>query len=224
MVDHPYGGSKRPEGGHDTGGDCGTRSLSSRRRTPAGRNDRGRVQGRPARGTQLAGRTPVRHRRTVAGRRLGRVRQRDEPVAGEVQPHHQRPGQLRGEPQAVPDHLHRIGRHRLAGHEPPAGPARLTKKGPQMFKANFESISTAGSDIVGGANKIEQQLNDMDSRLRPLQSDWTGSASEAYEQARATWTTTINEMKQLLAEIGAAVTESGQDYQQTDTANARRFT
>ena len=93
-----------------------------------------------------------------------------------------------------------------------------------MFKANFESISTAGADIAGGATKIEQQLNDMDSRLRPQQSDWTGSASESYEQARATWTTTINEMKQLLAEIGAAVTESGQDYQQTDTANARRFT
>lgn len=92
-----------------------------------------------------------------------------------------------------------------------------------MFKANFEGIATAGSDIVGGANKIEQQLAEMDSRLRPLQSDWTGAASESYEQARATWTTTIGEMKQLLAEIGAAVSQSGQDYQATDAANARRF-
>jgi len=92
-----------------------------------------------------------------------------------------------------------------------------------MFKANFEGISTAGADIVGGANKIEQQLNDMDSRLRPLKSDWTGGASEAYEQSRATWTQTINEMKQLLAEIGAAVSQSGQDYQSTDAANAARF-
>ncbi|MGC0142974.1 MULTISPECIES: WXG100 family type VII secretion target [unclassified Pseudactinotalea] len=92
-----------------------------------------------------------------------------------------------------------------------------------MFKANFESISTAGADIVNGANKIEQQLNDMDTQLRPLQSDWTGAASDAYEQARATWTQTINEMKQLLAEIGAAVTQSGQDYQTTDSQNANRF-
>ena len=92
-----------------------------------------------------------------------------------------------------------------------------------MFKANFEGIATAGADIVSGANKIEQQLNDMDAQLQPLRSDWTGAAAESYQQAKNNWTNGISDMKQLLTEIGNAVSQGGQDYQSTDSSNANRF-
>lgn len=92
-----------------------------------------------------------------------------------------------------------------------------------MFKANFEGIATAGADIVSGASRIEQQLADMDAQLQPLRSDWTGSAAESYQQSKTNWTAGINDMKQLLTELGNAVTQGGQDYQATDSANANRF-
>lgn len=92
-----------------------------------------------------------------------------------------------------------------------------------MFKANFGGIATASADIIGGANKIESQLNDMDSRLAPLRSDWTGSAAESYQQAKAKWTQAISEMKQLLTEIGSQVGRDGEEFQGADTRNAQRF-
>lgn len=92
-----------------------------------------------------------------------------------------------------------------------------------MFKANFEGISTASADIVGGAGKIEGRLSEMDSQLQPLRSDWTGGAAESYQAAKTQWTTAITDMKTLLNEIGTAVGQGGQDYQATEQANARRF-
>ncbi|WP_154792877.1 WXG100 family type VII secretion target [Occultella kanbiaonis] len=91
------------------------------------------------------------------------------------------------------------------------------------FKANFEGIATAGADIVGGANKIEQQLADMDSQLQPLRADWTGAAAESYQTAKSQWSTAITDMKALLTEIGTAVGQGGQDYQSTENQNAARF-
>lgn len=91
------------------------------------------------------------------------------------------------------------------------------------FKANFGGIATAASDIAGGANKIEQQLNDMDGRLQPLKSDWTGAASQSYEQARAEWTKAITEINGILRQLGTVTDQGGQDYQQTETNNANRF-
>ncbi|WP_147916936.1 WXG100 family type VII secretion target [Ruania zhangjianzhongii] len=92
-----------------------------------------------------------------------------------------------------------------------------------MFKANFGGIATASADIIGGANKIESQLNDMDSRLAPLRADWTGAAAESYQQAKAKWTQAITEMKQLLTEIGSQVGRDGEEFQGADTRNAQRF-
>lgn len=92
-----------------------------------------------------------------------------------------------------------------------------------VFKANFEAIDVAAGDISTGANGIESKLNDMDSQLQPLQADWTGSASESYQQAKARWEKALTEMKELLVNIGRATTEGNQDYQQTEKANANRF-
>src|SRR5690606_19462303 len=66
------------------------------------------------------------------------------------------------------------------------------------YKMNFGTVDAAGTDLVRGAGNIETKLGDMETALKPLQADWTGSASEAYIQAKAKWNTALTEMKVLL--------------------------
>lgn len=91
------------------------------------------------------------------------------------------------------------------------------------YKMQFGAVETAGADIGGAANNIETKLTDMDNALKPLQSDWTGEASEAYVQAKIQWTAAITEMKQLLAEIGKQVIQDAGDAQSNETRNRNRW-
>jgi len=91
------------------------------------------------------------------------------------------------------------------------------------LKVDFAALQTASADIKSGANQIQSQLNDMDSQLQPLRSDWTGSASEAYVQAKQQWTTAITDMQQLLDSIGQAVNSSHDDYSSTEKSNTSRW-
>ncbi|GAA1238549.1 MULTISPECIES: WXG100 family type VII secretion target [Oryzihumus] len=88
-----------------------------------------------------------------------------------------------------------------------------------MFKVEFGALQQAAGDIKAGANNIDSKLQQMDQSLAPLRSDWTGSASEAYTQAKAQWTSAIQDMKQLLADIGTAVDASHQDYSEGEKHN-----
>jgi early secretory antigenic target protein ESAT-6 len=91
------------------------------------------------------------------------------------------------------------------------------------LKVDFAALSGASADISTGANQIQSQLDQMDSALQPLRADWTGSASEAYQTAKTQWTQAITDMKQLLAEIGAAVSSSNDDYQAGERTNTARW-
>lgn len=91
------------------------------------------------------------------------------------------------------------------------------------LKVNFGGLDTAAADIQGSANQIEGRLDQLESELAPLRADWTGSASEAYQQAKAKWDAAMGDMKALLAEIGVAVSSSNSDYQATEAANTSRW-
>ena len=91
------------------------------------------------------------------------------------------------------------------------------------YKMQFGAVETAGSDLGTGATNIETKLNDMETALKPLQADWTGSASEAYVQAKAQWNAALSEMKQLLTEIARQVTQDAADGQANENKNRSRW-
>jgi WXG100 family type VII secretion target len=91
------------------------------------------------------------------------------------------------------------------------------------YKMNFGTVDTAGTDLVRGAGNIESKLGDMETALRPLQADWTGSASEAYVQAKAKWNQALTEMKVLLNDIGRQVSQDSQDGQANENRNKNRW-
>lgn len=91
------------------------------------------------------------------------------------------------------------------------------------LKVNFGALSTAAADIQGSATNLERILGDMDRSLQPLRANWDGEASAAYTTAKSKWTTAIDDMKLLLADVGKAVSSSNDDYQATERANTQRW-
>lgn len=91
------------------------------------------------------------------------------------------------------------------------------------IKVDFGGVSTATADISTGANAISAALDAMDSQLQPLRQAWTGEASQAYEVAKSKWNSALSDMKALLTDIGSAVDQGGQDYQQTEKNNTNRW-
>jgi WXG100 family type VII secretion target len=91
------------------------------------------------------------------------------------------------------------------------------------LKVNFGGLSTAAADIQASASNIESRLNDLDASLQPLRANWSGEASTAYTAAKAKWETALSDMKALLADVGRAVSTSGEEYQSTERNNAARW-
>ncbi|MFD5224386.1 WXG100 family type VII secretion target [Microbacterium sp. NPDC058342] len=88
---------------------------------------------------------------------------------------------------------------------------------------DFGTVEMAGTDLGSGANNIETKLTEMENALKPLQADWTGSASEAYTRAKAQWNAALTEMKQLLAEIGKQVIQDSADGHANEKKNEGRW-
>lgn len=91
------------------------------------------------------------------------------------------------------------------------------------YKMEFGTVEVAGTDLGTGANNIENKLTEMEEALRPLQADWTGSASEAYIRAKAQWNAALSEMKQLLSEISKQVIQDASDGQANEKKNEGRW-
>lgn len=91
------------------------------------------------------------------------------------------------------------------------------------YGMKFGVVDTAGTDLVAGANKIGNKLDEMENNLKPLQADWTGSASEAYVQAKAQWNSALTEMRSLLNDIGRQVSQDAADGQANETKNQNRW-
>ena len=91
------------------------------------------------------------------------------------------------------------------------------------IRVDHGALDQAAADLKATARQIESRLNELEDELRPLASDWTGSAKESYRQAKNTWDTAMSEMIQLLEQVGIAVSTSNSEYKAADNRGAGRF-
>ncbi|WP_104108232.1 WXG100 family type VII secretion target [Nocardioides sp. 616] len=91
------------------------------------------------------------------------------------------------------------------------------------IRVNHGILEQAAADLKTYAGKIDNRLNDLEGQLKPLQSDWTGSAKESYHVAKTQWDKAIAEMIQLLEQVSVAVGESNTEYKNADARGAGRF-
>ena len=91
------------------------------------------------------------------------------------------------------------------------------------LRVNHAGLETAAQDLADAVKKIDDRLNQLESELAPLRSDWTGNAQQAYVVAKTKWDTAMQEMKTLLAETSTAVVHSNAEYRAADARGAASF-
>ena len=91
------------------------------------------------------------------------------------------------------------------------------------IKVEHGKLDTGSADVIAAAKDIEARLNTLEDELKPLASEWTGAAKEAYREAKATWDKAIADMIVLLQQASANVSTSNDEYKAADSRGANRF-
>ncbi|MFI1963528.1 WXG100 family type VII secretion target [Streptomyces pathocidini] len=86
---------------------------------------------------------------------------------------------------------------------------------------NFQTISQAAQDVRSTANNIRRQLDDLEAGVKKIATSWEGSAQEAYRAKQAEWDQRAASMQQTLEAIAKALDSAAQNYQSTESANAK---
>lgn len=93
----------------------------------------------------------------------------------------------------------------------------------ENIAVEYDQLDGAATIIKNRAIDIEDKLNQMEKRMLARKDEWTGDASNAFDECRADWEGAMNDMKNVLNDIGHQVGLSNQEYQAAEAANARRF-
>jgi WXG100 family type VII secretion target len=88
---------------------------------------------------------------------------------------------------------------------------------------NHGSLDQASQDLYNAVKAIDNRMNQLETELNPLKSDWAGNAQAAYTVAKSKWDTAIAEMMQLLSDTSTTVGQSNADYHAADVRGANQF-
>ena len=83
---------------------------------------------------------------------------------------------------------------------------------------NYATIHAAADDCNTTGGELQQAFDRLKDDLRPLVTTWTGSAKDQYDQAQRQWDQKFEDLKQVLAQIAAALPQIADGYQSTDKA------
>ena len=92
-----------------------------------------------------------------------------------------------------------------------------------MLKVGHAALDDAAAGLRASATRIETTLDELARRLASRAPEWTGHASDSFEQARRRWDAAMRDMKEVLHAIGLAVASANEEYRAAESANARRF-
>jgi WXG100 family type VII secretion target len=70
---------------------------------------------------------------------------------------------------------------------------------------------------------IEDETNDLEKSLEAKLANWDGGAKEAYWDAKRQWEKAIQELNQVLGQLGAAVQNIKDNYTETERSNSTIF-
>ncbi|CAA9372269.1 MAG: protein of unknown function DUF909 [uncultured Nocardioides sp.] len=84
-------------------------------------------------------------------------------------------------------------------------------------------LEMGAADVMQAAKDIENRLDQLESDLNPLSSDWSGNAKLAYRDAKAKWDQAMTEMITLLQQASQGVDSSNAEYRAADQRGAGRF-
>ncbi|PRX43979.1 WXG100 family type VII secretion target [Prauserella shujinwangii] len=87
---------------------------------------------------------------------------------------------------------------------------------PSGIVVDYATINTAAEDCKRTGSELDALFEDLKSRLAPLTDSWSGEAMEAWMNVQNEWNQSLDEMKQVLAQIATALPQIADGYQATD--------
>ena len=91
------------------------------------------------------------------------------------------------------------------------------------FTVDSDAVDTAAGAITATVSRLQSEVSSLHGQLDALQGVWTGSAAIAFQGVVQQWRTTQVSVEQVLASIDRALRAAGQQYIETELANARLF-
>lgn len=88
------------------------------------------------------------------------------------------------------------------------------------ISVSFGELEALGGQIQTTSNQIESELDSLRQQISNLQNLWEGDAGTGFQATKATWFQSADDLRQVLAAIGSAVSAAEQAYRQTETKNA----
>ena len=88
------------------------------------------------------------------------------------------------------------------------------------IKVSFGQMGSLQSDLAAGVSKINGQLEDLKSFLRPLVANWDGAAAQAYNAKQAQWDTAAADLNAVLNALQNAVGQANEMYQANEARTA----
>lgn len=86
---------------------------------------------------------------------------------------------------------------------------------------SYEQLEAATAEIATRSGSMTSTLADLRTQLDAL--DWEGGDKAAYEESKAQWDASFEKINDILEAVGRAVDNAKQRYQDTEAANAARF-
>lgn len=91
------------------------------------------------------------------------------------------------------------------------------------IKVDYATIHTAADDCNKTGGELDALFQDLKSRLAPLTEQWQGQAQEMWHQRQIEWNNSLDELKQVLAQIATALPQIADGYQDTDKGIQNMF-
>ncbi len=91
------------------------------------------------------------------------------------------------------------------------------------FTVDSDAVDSAAASITATVSRLQGDVTSLHGQLDALQGVWTGAAAIAFQGVVQQWRTTQTSVEQVLASIDRALRVAGQQYVETELANARLF-
>jgi early secretory antigenic target protein ESAT-6 len=91
------------------------------------------------------------------------------------------------------------------------------------FTVDSDAVDSAAASISATVSRLQSDVTSLHGQLDALQGVWTGGAAIAFQGVVQQWRTTQTSVEQVLASIDRALRVAGQQYVETELANARLF-
>lgn len=91
------------------------------------------------------------------------------------------------------------------------------------YTVDSDAVSSAAASITGTVSRLQSEVAALHGQLDALQGVWTGSAAIAFQGVVQQWRATQTSVEHVLESIDRALRVAGQQYIETELANARLF-